>query len=61
MLGNVTGEIKYITPGKDKSWREKHGGAVPKSSVDWLQGTLMVILGIDFKMSGWDAISIVRL
>ena len=25
-LGSLTREVKYITPGKDKSWREKHEG-----------------------------------
>jgi len=32
VLGNLTREIKYVTPGKSRSWRWKHEGAVPHSS-----------------------------
>lgn len=28
-LGRLTREVKYITPGMNKSWREKHEGIVP--------------------------------
>jgi len=28
VIGNLTREIKYITPGADKVWRSKHSGVV---------------------------------
>jgi len=56
----MTREIKYVTPGKDRSWRWKYEGAVPYSSAFWSRGTLTEISGIGFRMYGWDAISNVR-
>ena len=58
-IGNLTREIKYITPGADKLWRGKHAGAVPLL-VFRPQGILTLISGIEYKKHGWDAISGVR-
>ena len=60
VLGNLTREIKYITPGADKVWKAKHTGVVPPISVPHPQGILMPISCTDYKMYGWDAISGVR-
>ena len=57
VLGRITREIKYVTPGKSRSWRWKRQGAVTHSSAVW---SLTVISGIEFRMYGWDAISNVR-
>jgi len=57
VLGRITREIKYVTPGKSRSWRWKHEGPVPHSSAVW---SLTVISSIEFRMYGWDAISNVR-
>ena len=31
-IGHLTGEIKYVTPGKSRSWKWKHEGVVLHSS-----------------------------
>ena len=62
VIGNLTREIKYITPGADKVWIAKHSGVVPPFfSVCWPQEMLMLVSGIDYKFYGWDAMSGVRL
>ena len=57
VLGKLTREIKYVTPGRSRSWRWKHEGAVPHSSAIW---SLTLISGVEFRIHGWDAISNVR-
>ena len=59
VAGNLTREIKYITPGADKVWRAKHSGVAPPS-VFRPREILVLISGIEYKMHGWDAISDVR-
>ena len=51
----ITGEVKYITPGANKGWREKHKGILLSQS-----GALVTNPCIGHSAYGWDIISTVR-
>ena len=60
LLGYVTGDVKHITAGGNKIWRDKHKGIIDRCLVVRLEQDYSWRSGIGHELYGWDIVSSVR-
>ena len=58
-FARFTKDVKYISPGSYKGWKEKHKGIVKHVFYPYHKFS-PAILGLDHREYGWDVISSVR-